>query len=295
MASIIIAICYYVVLIAQIWIMCKERNPGENEIFSVTIPDEVMENEEIRQVRKKYGMSISLSGIVLAVLPAAMFLVDWTTVQVLIWMILFILIPVLSSFPYWRANRALKILKEKNNYMEKAPNLTEIDDMWKWGIFYYNPQDENLTTEKKVGVGTCVNHARKRGKVLTVAAWAAIAALLVLGIFLIRVQSAPLTLTYEDGVLKSGQTRTNYTLEADVMQMVMLLDHMPKESKIIGTGLDNLQRGIYDVDGFGNCKVNLNPQNHAFILIYAEDGCYIFSADTDEKTKEVFEKLKEDL
>lgn len=295
MASIIIAICYYVVLIAQIWIMCKERNPGENEIFSVTIPDEVMENEEIRQVRKKYGMSISLSGIVLAVLPAAMFLVGWTTVQVLIWMILFILIPVLSYFPYWRANRALKILKEKNNYMEKAPNLTEIDDMWKWGIFYYNPQDENLTTEKKVGVGTCVNHARKRGKVLTVAAWAAIAALLVLGIFLIRVQSAPLTLTYEDGVLKSGQTRTNYTLEADVMQMVMLLDHMPKESKIIGTGLDNLQRGIYDVDGFGNCKVNLNPQNHAFILIYAEDGCYIFSADTDEKTKEVFEKLKEDL
>ena len=295
MASIIIAICYYVVLIAQIWIMCKERNPGENEIFSVTIPDEVMENEEIRQVRKKYGMSISLSGIVLAVLPAAMFLVDWTTVQVLIWMILFILIPVLSYFPYWRANQALKILKEKNNYMEKAPNLTEIDDMWKWGIFYYNPQDENLTTEKKVGVGTCVNHARKRGKVLTVAAWAAIAALLILGIFLIRVQSAPLTLTYEDGVLKSGQTRTNYTLEADVMQMVMLLDHMPKESKIIGTGLDNLQRGIYDVDGFGNCKVNLNPQNHAFILIYAEDGCYIFSADTDEKTKEVFEKLKEDL
>ena len=94
MASIIIAICYYVVLIAQIWIMCKERNPGENEIFSVTIPDEVMENEEIRQVCKKYGMSISLSGIVLAVLPAAMFLVDWTTVQVLIWMILFILIPV---------------------------------------------------------------------------------------------------------------------------------------------------------------------------------------------------------
>lgn len=295
MASIIIAICYYVVLIAQIWIMCKERNPGENEIFSVTIPDEVMENEEIRQVRKKYGMSISLSGIVLAVLPAAMFLVDWTTVQVLIWMILFILIPVLSYLPYWRANRTLKILKAKNNYMEKAPNLTEIDDMWKWGIFYYNPQDENLTTEKKVGVGTCVNHARKRGKVLTVAAWAAIAALLVLGVFLVRVQSAPLMLTYEDGVLKSGQTRTNYTLEADVMQMAMLLDHMPKESKIIGTGLDNLQRGIYDVDGFGNCKVNLNPQNHAFILIYAEDGCYIFSADTDEKTKEVFEKLKEDL
>lgn len=295
MAGIIIAICYYVVLIVQLWIMSKEKNPAENEIFSVTIPNEVMENEEIQKVRKKYGKSIGLAGVVSAVLPAVILFTDWTTVQILIWMILFILIPVLEYVPYWRANRALKILKEQNHYMERAPHLTEIDDMWKWGIFYYNPKDEHLTTEKKIGVGTCVNHAKKRGKVLTVAAWAAIAALLVLGIFLIRVQSAPLTLTYEDGVLKSGQTRTNYTLEADVMQMAMLLDKMPKESKIIGTGLDNLQRGIYNVDGFGNCKINLNPQNHAFILIYAEDGCYIFSADTDEKTKEVFDQLKEDL
>ena len=32
--SIIIAVCYYIVLIAQFGIMWKAKNPGENEIFS---------------------------------------------------------------------------------------------------------------------------------------------------------------------------------------------------------------------------------------------------------------------
>lgn len=33
----------------------------------------------------------------------------------------------------------------------------------------------------------------------------------------------------------------------------------------------------------------------AFILIQTEDGCYIFSADKDEKTSEVYQQLKDDL
>ena len=54
-------------------------------------------------------------------------------------------------------------------------------------------------------------------------------------------------------------------------------------------------RGIYNVEGFGECRMNVNPQNQAFILIQTEDGCYIFSADKDEKTSEVYQQLKDDL
>ena len=59
--------------------------------------------------------------------------------------------------------------------------------------------------------------------------------------------------------------------------------------------MDNIFRGVYNVSGWGNCNVNLNPQNHAFILIQAEDGRYIFSADTDEETEQIFEELKNDI
>ena len=51
--SIIIAVCYYIVLIAQFGIMWKAKNPGENEIFSITVPNEKLENEEIKGFEKK--------------------------------------------------------------------------------------------------------------------------------------------------------------------------------------------------------------------------------------------------
>ena len=79
------------------------------------------------------------------------------------------------------------------------------------------------------------------------------------------------------------------------MQFIMFLDKLPSNSKVIGTDMDNLQRGIYNVEGFGECRMNVNPQNQAFILIQTEDGCYIFSADKDEKTSEVYQQLKDDL
>lgn len=130
------------------------------------------------------------------------------------------------------------------------------------------------------------------GKFLSALAWVLIALLLVFGVYLVRAQSLPLTLTYKDGVLKSGQTRTNYTIDVDTMQFIMFLDKLPSNSKVFGTGMDNLQRGIYNVEGFGECRMNVNPQNQAFILIQTEDGCYIFSADKDEKTSEVYQQLR---
>ena len=174
-------------------------------------------------------------------------------------------------------------------------SLPQIDEQWRYGIFYYNPSDTRLNGEKKIGVGTCINHAKPMGKFLSALAWVLIALLLVFGVYLVRAQSLPLTLTYKDGVLKSGQTRTNYTIDVDTMQFIMFLDKLPSNSKVFGTGMDNLQRGIYNVEGFGECRMNVNPQNQAFILIQTEDGCYIFSADKDEKTSEVYQQLKDDL
>lgn len=293
--NIIIAICYYAVFLAQFWVMWKEKEPKENEIFSVTIPDAVMEREEILNLRKTYTRTLTAAGILTAVLPLSLLIAEWKSVQALLWMIFFVLLVCCSYFPYIRANKKLKTLKEQNHDMTGAAGLEEIDGYWRMGLFYNNPQDKRLRAEKKVGIGTCINHGRTFGKMLTVLAIAALAAVLGLGIHMVRLQSVPITLSYKEGVLEAGQTRANYHLEADVMQMMMMLDSFPASDRVIGLEMDNLYRGIYRVEGIGNCKVNVNPKNHAFILIYAEDGCYIFSADTDKKTQEVYHKLKEEL
>ena len=71
--SIIIAVCYYIVLIAQFGIMWKAKNPGENEIFSITVPNEKLENEEIKGVQKKYMTMLGIFTVIFVAAPAVMF------------------------------------------------------------------------------------------------------------------------------------------------------------------------------------------------------------------------------
>ena len=79
--SIIIAVCYYIVLIAQFGIMWKAKNPGENEIFSITVPNEKLENEEIKGVQKKYMTMLGIFTVIFVAAPAVMFGTDNGTVQ----------------------------------------------------------------------------------------------------------------------------------------------------------------------------------------------------------------------
>lgn len=294
-ANLIIAICYYVILLVQFMKMWSERKPRENTVFTVTIPESVMENDEIKKVQKSYGNQLIVCCLILAAAPAVVYLSDWVSIKLLLWMVLILLAATVTYIPYILANGKVKKLKEQNRYMDLGPEVKEIDAVWKHGIFYNNPEDDRLTAEKRIGIGTCINHAKLMGKFLTVLGVVALIFVFGFGVYSLKLQSTPLSLKYEDGILKAGQVGTKYTVEADVIQTAMLLDEMPEATKVVGTGMDNIFRGVYNVSGWGNCNVNLNPQNHAFILIQAEDGRYIFSADTDEETEQIFEELKNDI
>lgn len=56
---------------------------------------------------------------------------------------------------------------------DASNDITEVDEeeYWKWGIFYYNPQDPSIFVEKRFGIGTTINLARWQ-------AWAAIVGLI---------------------------------------------------------------------------------------------------------------------
>lgn len=294
-ANLIIAICYYVILLVQFMKMWSERKPRENTVFTVTIPESVMENDEIKKVQKSYGNQLIVCCLILAAAPAVVYLSDWVSIKLLLWMALILLAATVTYIPYILANKKVKTIKEQNRYMDLEPEVKEIDAVWKHGIFYNNPEDDRLTAEKRIGIGTCINHAKPMGKFLTVLGVVVLIFVFGFGVYSLKLQSTPLSLKYEDGILKAGQVGTKYTVEADVIQTAMLLDEMPEATKVVGTGMDNIFRGVYNVSGWGNCNVNLNPQNHAFILIQAEDGRYIFSADTDEETEQIFEELKNDI
>lgn len=51
---------------------------------------------------------------------------------------------------------------EQNDHFHRDPNN------WKWGIFYYNPQDERLFLPKKnAGMGITVNYAKREAYLFT--------------------------------------------------------------------------------------------------------------------------------
>ncbi len=35
------------------------------------------------------------------------------------------------------------------------------DECWKWGLFYYNPEDPALLVKKRVGIGWTINFAHR--------------------------------------------------------------------------------------------------------------------------------------
>lgn len=162
--SIIIAVCYYIVLIAQFGIMWKAKNPGENEIFSITVPNEKLENEEIKGVQKKYMTMLGIFTVIFVAAPAVMFGTDNGTVQVLLWMILFLLLVVCSYLPYWVANARVKTLKAEHHYMDGC-SLPQIDEQWRHGIFYYNPGDTRLNGRKKDRSRNLYQPCKTNGKI----------------------------------------------------------------------------------------------------------------------------------
>ena len=290
--NIVIAICYYAILLTQLRYMLKEKQPKENTIFSLTLPAEAMENGEVVTLRKKYGQAMIGISILLALLPIPLFFIKIVAVQVLLWIIEFYLLIAVSYLPYVFTNKKLKTLKAKNQWHTSE---AEIDNLWKCGIFYCNPADKEVNPDTKIGVSNCINHGKKAGKAIAGIVIAVSVIILGLGIVSVGMETAAVSLSYKDGILKAGQKTTNYTLDLDIMQMALFLDELPKTREVSGTETSTLLRGVYNVDGYGNCNVNLNPQNHAFILIQAEEGCYVFSADTDEKTEAVYNKLKQDM
>lgn len=58
----------------------------------------------------------------------------------------------------------LKVGKEDLEVVEDLLEESDDDQYWKWGSFYYNPNDPSIFVEKRVGIGWTVNMGTLQGK-----------------------------------------------------------------------------------------------------------------------------------
>lgn len=186
------------------------------------------------------------------------------------------------------------ILRVRREMTTTLENYDSDETHWYFGaLVYYNPNDRHAFVENRVGTGSTMNLASTGGKVM-----AALTVLLLIGcligvpILVGRDEFTPVSLFVEDGTLKSIHTGTEYEISEQDIASAVLLEELPDVSRKNGTGLPNLSKGRYKIEGHGNGYLCLNPQNKVFLMVETREGqTYLFSDATDEGTVAAYEAL----
>ena len=85
---------------------------------------------------------------------------------------------------------------------------------------------------------------------------------------------------------------TDYRIDLADINKVELLTELPEMSRKNGTGLPNLLKGKFEIDGKNGALVCLNPENHLFIRIETQAGqLYLLGGKTDGETEAAYEAI----
>ena len=134
----------------------------------------VKQNRAYRHAMSKTILISAILMLILLAIPQFLMMFVVPDNAVLAWLTTVLSVIIFSVFIY-------VILKygqggERYKYSNEANNKHQmLDDtkLWKWGMFYYNPDDPTVFTEKRFGVGTTMNFARWQS-------WACLAGTLVI-------------------------------------------------------------------------------------------------------------------
>lgn len=188
------------------------------------------------------------------------------------------------------------IYKQKKKLLQgRELLLSEDDENWIWGMFYYNKNDNRFCVDKKVGVGFTTNMAKPAAIILDIVGIVLIVVTCVgVGVWSVLDEFTPIKLEYENEQLTAIHWKEEYEIEKEEIKSVTLLEELPSMSKTNGTGMDNVYKGNFYSSEYGRkFKVCLNPQEEPILMIETTDGTWYLLGDNDsEQTKEIYQQLK---
>ena len=157
--------------------------------------------------------------------------------------------------------------------------LVDEDDYWLWGLFYYNPNNTHLMVNERVGMGMSMNLARPAAKWLMGITAAMILLLPLLGVWLMLEEFSPLELRLEDDAVVASQALSTYRVGLEEITDAVLLEELPDCWRVAGTGMEDLLKGSFNVEGYGLSTLCLNPESPPFLLLETADRAYFFGGD----------------
>ncbi len=164
--------------------------------------------------------------------------------------------------------------KIEARYLKETEVVTDDDEYWIAGMFYYNPKDKRMNVDKRAGVGATVNFAHPGGKIVGLIGIGGLLMALLSLVWIGLLQSTPISLRVEDSKVICHQLRDEYVIPFDDIASAEYGDDITSHTviRVAGVGMDTLLKGNFSVDGTGGCTLFLNPQEKEFIKIITKSG-----------------------
>ncbi len=167
------------------------------------------------------------------------------------------------------------------------------DEYWIWGMFYYNPNDRHLAVNDRVGMNMSFNMARPAGKIIMGICTLLVAAMPFLGVWMMAVEFSPRTVELTEGSCIVTHLTEQFSVRYEEIDSAELISKLPKYSRTVGMGLDSLCEGIYNISGYGNCEVTLDPRESPYLVMKTGEKTYIFNLETPQQTEECYHTLSQ--
>lgn len=260
----------------------------KNEVIS---PDSSI-NANYNRAKKKNFADMFVMGIWLNLL----LLIAWLLTFILAYSDITVIISTMVYMLLIFAGIALFVIRNRKidaRYEKEMNLLADDDDQWILGLFYYNPHDNRLNVEKRVGVGATVNVGHPVGKVITGMIILALTAVLMALVWLGMAESTPMTIKVENGSVICHHLRDDYTIDVDDIQSASYGEDLKSLNLIrtYGTGTATIQKGSFTVDGETGCKVFLWVDAGNYIKIVTDSDTYYINGSTAEETREVYDLI----
>ena len=169
-------------------------------------------------------------------------------------------------------------------------SLVDEDDYWIWGQFYCNPHDKRTFVPDRIGMNMNANLAKPAVKVIYGLSVLLMLALPLLGVWFMGDEFSPIDLSMTETAVVVQHNRREYTVLLEDLKQAQVLDELPEAWKQSGTNLPNLYKGRFSVEGYGTCRLCLDPGDESFLLLQTEEDTWIFSG-ADAQLRQILAQL----
>ena len=211
--------------------------------------------------------------------------VAWILLVTVVYTVLILVLAIQTEFTVRRVQE--KLTRDSGDQIYE-----DEDHYWLWGSFYYNPNDRHVLKNNRTGMNMTMNLATRTGKGFAIFTVIMILSLPFFGIRLMAEEFTPINFSLKNETLVVKHLKEEYTVDLEDILSAEVLDELPRTGKDIGTNMDTLLKGQFRVDGYGTCKLCLNPKEDQFLVIVTEDRTYIFSPE-DEVIQIVIDLVKD--